>query len=101
MIRRIMFFFSSFYNFIKSQIYKRLSNPQHGGESCDRGPTTLKVLTLSVHTVCAYTMVLSLFFCNRLLEFNLLLFAPCREIDKILIRSKRDDPKEDIYIKEE
>jgi len=38
----------SFHRFIKTQIYKRLSNKQHGGESCDLGSTTSNMSTLNV-----------------------------------------------------
>ena len=63
------FFFleKSFCSFIKIQIYKHLSNPQHGDESCDLEPTISKVPTLSVHIVCNYTVtvVLSSIRCGK------------------------------------
>jgi len=43
-----------FCNFIRTQIYKCLSNPQH--ESCDLGPNTSKVPKFSIYTVYTYTV---------------------------------------------
>jgi len=43
-----------FCNFIRTQIYKCLSNPQH--ESCDLGPNTSKVPKFSIYTVYIYTV---------------------------------------------
>ncbi|XP_025153382.1 uncharacterized protein LOC112588271 [Harpegnathos saltator] len=42
---------------LAQELYNRLYYLQHGIESCDQGPTTSKMPTLSVNTVYTYTMV--------------------------------------------